>query len=108
MLFSASWPHKEYRRAFFENYASMNGFNPLVPENWYTHLTNLLAIKVSICCFCFVLFCFVLFCFVLFCFVLFCFVLFCFVLFCFVLNHSLLSFLYFFVIFFNINFSQKM
>jgi hypothetical protein len=28
------------RRKFFENYAKNNGFDPLIPENWYSVTTE--------------------------------------------------------------------
>ena len=33
-IFAVSWPKN--RRIFFENYAKQNGFDPLIPDNWYT------------------------------------------------------------------------
>ena len=30
------WNDADNRRSFFEKYAKEHGFNPLVPENWYT------------------------------------------------------------------------
>eukprot|EP00026_Physarum_polycephalum_P002151 Phypoly_transcript_02156.p1 GENE.Phypoly_transcript_02156~~Phypoly_transcript_02156.p1 ORF type:complete len:735 (+),score=101.72 Phypoly_transcript_02156:694-2898(+) len=34
--FNTAWNSVENRRLFFENYARENGFEPLVPENWYS------------------------------------------------------------------------
>jgi len=32
---STKWHSEENRREFFEMYAKENGFDPLVPKNWY-------------------------------------------------------------------------
>lgn len=29
------WAHPDIRRAFFNNFAKVKGFDPLVAENWY-------------------------------------------------------------------------
>jgi hypothetical protein len=34
-FFPASWQDIGNRRQFFENFAKENGFDPLIPENWY-------------------------------------------------------------------------
>ena len=76
------------RRRFFDSFASRRGFDPLVPQNWYTiipsdlanekvHFNNLFQCYIYYIVPCTSLFLYVLFCFVLFSFVLFCFVLFC-------------------------------
>lgn len=43
---TASWHQKEFRRNFFENYASVHEFDALVPEKWYSEIPNLLLSKV--------------------------------------------------------------
>lgn len=41
------WQELGNRRKFFEDYAGVNGFDPLVPENWYSVQTSkLLSISV--------------------------------------------------------------
>jgi hypothetical protein len=30
------WGDALHRRKFFENYAAESGFNPLIPNNWYS------------------------------------------------------------------------
>jgi hypothetical protein len=46
-LLLASWSDINVRRKFFEDYASDNGFDPLVPDQWYTQpLNKILSAKV--------------------------------------------------------------
>jgi hypothetical protein len=48
-LSSAPWSDRENRREFFEKYAQSCGFDPLVPENWYSvPKQTILALKVLI------------------------------------------------------------
>jgi hypothetical protein len=43
------WQNKHNRRLFFEHYAEKNGFDPLIPDNWYTvPYSDIVAFKVSI------------------------------------------------------------
>lgn len=45
----AVWHKRENRRKFFEDYAKEQGFDPLLPQHWYSHpISNLLAVKVLI------------------------------------------------------------
>jgi hypothetical protein len=46
-LYWTGWSVLIERRKFFESYAKQNGFDPLIPENWYnTSTKKLLAKKV--------------------------------------------------------------
>ena len=48
ILFSSVlWNREEARRKFFEDYATENGFDPLVPKNWYKQARDkIMAAKV--------------------------------------------------------------
>lgn len=47
VIIAAFWKDRKNRRNFFENYAKENGFDPLVPDNWYKHpYINISQIKV--------------------------------------------------------------
>lgn len=35
LLFLIGWKDIDSRRLFFENYAKKEGFDPLIPDNWY-------------------------------------------------------------------------
>lgn len=57
------WHRLVNRRKFFENYAKEQGFDPLVPENWYSQpIQNLMELKVyNLFVFVFIIFRFILF-----------------------------------------------
>jgi len=43
-----AWNNKEEGKIFFENFAKLHGFDPLVAANWYRQsVSDLLALKVS-------------------------------------------------------------
>lgn len=40
MIIDNYWEDEKRRREFFDSFATENGFDPLVPENWYSVSTN--------------------------------------------------------------------
>jgi hypothetical protein len=53
--FIAPWSDQENRKKFFENYARSCGFDPHVPENWYSvQKQALLSVKVKFLTFFFI------------------------------------------------------
>lgn len=49
LFFLASWRGVESRKIFFESYAKVHGFDPLIPENWYSqHTKSILSTKVCL------------------------------------------------------------